>query len=229
MSIWTRIGEALTALREGEPLSRVFARLRAPPERSVAFTIAVLALGAKLAKVDGTVKRSEVAAFREVFTIAPRDEAAAARVYNLARRDAAGYRYYARQIAALFAGHPALLEQVLEGLFHVALADGGYHAAEDAMLGEIATIFGLGPLDFQRLRGRLVPGAEPDPYSVLGVAPQAPLAEVRAAWRAELKRSHPDVLTGQGLPPEAIRLAERRLFAVNRAWERIRAARESGS
>ena len=40
-----------------------------PPERSVAFTIAVIALGAKLAKVDGTVARSEVSAFRRVFII----------------------------------------------------------------------------------------------------------------------------------------------------------------
>ena len=38
MSIWKRIGEALSALTSGEPLSEIFDRLRTPPERSVAFT-----------------------------------------------------------------------------------------------------------------------------------------------------------------------------------------------
>jgi len=55
MSIWTRISEALQALSRGEPLANVFEMLRSPPERSVAFTIAVIALGAKMAKADGLV------------------------------------------------------------------------------------------------------------------------------------------------------------------------------
>ena len=55
MSIWSRITEALSALTAGEGLSAVFDRLRPPPERSVAFTIAVIALGAKMAKADGQV------------------------------------------------------------------------------------------------------------------------------------------------------------------------------
>ena len=53
MSIWTRITDALSALANGESLTTVFERLRTPPERSVAFTIAVIALGAKMAKADG--------------------------------------------------------------------------------------------------------------------------------------------------------------------------------
>ena len=69
MSIWERIASAIEALRAGESLSAVFEKLRTPPERSVAFTIAVVALGAKMAKADGLVTRDEVAAFREVFYI----------------------------------------------------------------------------------------------------------------------------------------------------------------
>ncbi|MCV6585195.1 MAG: TerB family tellurite resistance protein, partial [Marinibacterium sp.] len=70
MSIWTRISEAISALASGESLTKVFESLRTPPERSVAFTIAVIALGAKMAKADGQVTRDEVTAFREVFQIA---------------------------------------------------------------------------------------------------------------------------------------------------------------
>ena len=47
MSIWTRIAEAISALAKGESLSQIFESLKTPPERSVAFTIAVIGLGAK--------------------------------------------------------------------------------------------------------------------------------------------------------------------------------------
>ena len=98
MSIWSRISEALSALTQGEGLSSVFDKLRSPPERRVAFAIAVVALGAKMAKADGQVTRDEVTAFREVFHIAAQDEAGAARVFNLARQDVAGFEEYASRI-----------------------------------------------------------------------------------------------------------------------------------
>ena len=101
MSIWTRIGEALAALTSGESLSTVFEKLRQRPERTVAFTIAVIALGAKMAKADGLVTKGEVAAFREVFHISAEDAPQAARVFNLARQDIAGYEEYARRIGAM--------------------------------------------------------------------------------------------------------------------------------
>ena len=91
MSLWSRIQDALSALAKGEGLSAVFDRLRSPPERSVAFTIAVIALSAKMAKADGRVTRDEVMAFRQVFHIPPAEERAAARVFNLAREDVAGF------------------------------------------------------------------------------------------------------------------------------------------
>ena len=60
------------------------------PRRSIAFTIAVIALGAKMAKADGTVSRDEVAAFREVFQVPPQEETHLRRVFDLARRSTAG-------------------------------------------------------------------------------------------------------------------------------------------
>ena len=126
MSIWTRITEALSALTSGEGLSQVFDRLRTPPERSVAFTIAVVALGAKMAKADGRVTRDEVTAFREVFQIADADTQGAARVFNLARTDVAGFDDYARRIKVMFQDDSEMLCDLLEGLFHIAMADGVY-------------------------------------------------------------------------------------------------------
>lgn len=224
MSIWTRIADAIAALRAGESLSQIFDTLRSPPERSIAFTIAVIALGAKMAKADGLVTRDEVTAFREVFTIPREDEANAARVFNLARQDVAGFDVYARRIARMFSSAEGTLTDLLEGLFHIAVADGSYHPAEDDFLSHVAHIFGVSERDFRTIRTRFVPDTDPDPYEVLGLTSDATLDEARAAWRQLVRDTHPDRMVARGLPEEAIKLAEKRLIAVNRAWEEISGA-----
>lgn len=231
MSIWTRIAAALSALAKGEPLSAVFDRLRrAPaPERSVGFTIAVLSLCAKMAKADGEVTRDEVRAFRRIFTFPPGEEEHAARVYDLARQDVAGFDAYAAKIARLFnpggrrlcADDHHVLVDILEALFQVALADGSYHPGEDAFLAHVAEIFGLDDGCFRAVRARLVEGTPRDPYDVLGIPRSASRDEARAAWRVLVRDTHPDAMAARGVPPEAVKLAERRLIAINAAWKDI--------
>lgn len=219
MSIWTRITEALSALSAGEGLAAVFDRLRSPPERSVAFTIAVIALGAKMAKADGLVTRDEVTAFREVFQIADNDAAGAARVFNLARQDVAGYEDYAARIAGMFRDQPDMLRDLLEGLFHIAMADGAYHPNEDAFLERVSQIFEMPDDQFQTLRIRFVPDSTPPPHIVLGVASGATLQQAQQAYRKLVRDNHPDALVARGLPQEAIRLAEKRMIDINKAMD----------
>jgi DnaJ like chaperone protein len=222
MSIWTRISDAVAALvARGEALSAFFDRGRARPERSVAFTIAVVSLGAKMAKADGQVRPVEVAAFRDVFQIAPADEAAAARVFNLARQDVVGFDTYARRIARMFADQPNVLEDILEGLFYIALADGRYHEGEESFLNAVAAVFGLSPQAFACIEARHVEGGGRDPWQVLGVARDADMATIRARWRDLVRTHHPDKMIARGLPVETVNLANARLSAINRAWEEI--------
>ena len=221
MSIWQRISEAISAIGLGESLASVFDRLRTSPERSVAFTIAVIALGAKMAKADGHVTRDEVAAFREIFHIPKSDEAAAGRVFNMARTDVAGFEEYAARIADMYGAGDRALCDLMEGLFHIAMADGEYHPGEDAFLTRVQEIFGLGDRQFRALKTRFVPDTPPDPWEVLGVSPGTPMAEVKARWRMLVRDSHPDRMIARGVPEEAVRLAEGRLIAINRAWEEI--------
>lgn len=221
MSIWLRISDAVSALTAGEGLSSILEKLQTPPEKSVAFTIAVIGLGAKMAKADGLVTKDEVAAFRQVFQIPQRNAAQAAIVFNLARQDVAGYEVYATKIAKMFKADSAVLEDLLEGLFHIAIADGHYHPNEDDYVHRVANIFGIDEVTYRSLRTRFAPDAPPDAYDVLGVTPKTPLDEIRKIWRQKIRETHPDQLMARGLPEEAITMATKRMIAINIAWEEI--------
>ena len=216
--------EAISALRvRGEALVAIFNRAGDPPQRSVAFAIAVISLSAKMAKADGRVAPSEVSAFRQVFAIDPKDEAAAARVFDLAREDIAGFKTYATSIARMFRDQPDVLEDILEGLFHIAMADDAYHQGEEAFLRQVAEIFGVERDVFECIEARRVSGSSADPWQVLGLRRGASRTQARARWRALVHENHPDRMIARGLPAETLNLANARLVAINRAWAEIQA------
>src|SRR6516164_5336958 len=151
------------------------------PRRRIAFTIAVIALGAKMAKADGAVTRDEIAAFGEVFQVPPGEEEHVRLVFDLARKSSAGFESYARQIGRLFADDRAVLEDLLGGLFHIALADGRICPAEDIYLREVARHFGFHADDYSRIRAHHVGSEEQgneDPRAILGVGPDASLGTI---------------------------------------------------
>ncbi|HVH74983.1 MAG TPA: TerB family tellurite resistance protein [Stellaceae bacterium] len=202
---------------EGEPRA-------AHPRRSIAFTIAAIALGAKMAKADGEVSREEVAAFREVFQVPPGEEEHVRLVFDLARKSTHGFESYAHQVGRLFAGDRGVLENLLGGLFHIALADGTLAAAEDAYLAAVAHQFGFKARDYARIKAQHVGGEEDgaeDAYMVLGVPPGARPEELRAAYHRLLHESHPDIAIARGLPPECVALATTRMARINAAYDRL--------
>ncbi|HJU15666.1 MAG TPA: TerB family tellurite resistance protein [Stellaceae bacterium] len=196
----------------------------ADPRRSIAFTIAVIALGAKMARADGEVTRDEAAAFAEVFQVPPGEEEHVRLVFDLARRSTLGFETYARQIGRMFAGDRAVLENLLDGLFHIALADGRLCPAENAYLSEVARHFGFDERAYARLRAHHLGGAEDgeeDPFAVLGLTPGASPGEIRAAYRRLVRDSHPDLAIARGLPPECVALATARAARINAAYDRL--------
>ncbi len=232
MKIWDRIVESATRLANGESLGTLLG-LTAPPVqdaghpglRQMAFTIGVIALGAKMAGADGSVSEPEVEAFRAFFRVPPGEEKNVERFFNLARRDVAGFETYARQLAALFPDAPEILENVLEGLFDIARADGAIDAAEAAYLAEVARLFGLGSARFERARAAATGVVECEPCVILGIDPLATDEQVREAWLRLVKANHPDRLIAEGLPEEAIEMATRKLSLINAAYDRLRRER----
>lgn len=223
------LGRAARALPGN--LAQRFGRSRSPdPRGSVAFTIAVIALGAKMAKADGTVTRDEVAAFREVFQVPREEEAHLRRVFDIARRSTAGFDSYARQVGRLFAGHRADLEDLLGGLFYIALADGRLCPAEDMYLRDVARHLGFSVSEYARIRAAFVgtpPESADDPHAVLGIAPDASLDEIRAAYRRLVRAHHPDLLAARGMPEDRVAQATARVARINAARDRLLRGRAS--
>jgi DnaJ like chaperone protein len=196
-----------------------------PGLRQIAFTIGVIALGAKMARVDGEVTGSEVEAFRSFFRVPPGEERNVERFFDMAKRDAAGFEPYARQVAALFPDAPEVLESVLEGLFSIAQADGKVGAAEAEYLADVATIFGLDSNRFERAKAAALGIAECEACVILGIDPLATDEQIREAWLRLVRANHPDRLIAQGLPEEAIAVANRKLAMINDAYDRLRRER----
>ena len=223
MTIWQRITGLATALGDGKSAALAAACqsekavAKVDGRDTVAFTMAVIALGAKMAKADGVVSPVEVEAFHQVFKTPPDEAAHVTQVFELAQRDIAGFETYAHQIHTLLNGDPLLLRDVLESLFHIASADRALHPGEDKFLKIVAQRFGLGESTYRHVRAQFVEDAGA-PYDVLGLDPSATDAEIKARHRKLVRENHPDLLMGRGLPPETVEIANRKLAAINAAF-----------
>jgi DnaJ like chaperone protein len=232
MGIFSRVAATMAggAGRVGAAISGLRSLLQGitNPElrREAAFAIAMIALSAKMAKADGVVSSSEVDAFCRIFAIPQGEERNVSRVYNLAKRDVAGFDSYARDVARLFADDPAMLEAVLDGLFDIARADGAVHEREVEYLGEVSRIFGFDKRTFETICARHAIG-EADPYAVLGADRSWDYAQLRQHYRRLVAENHPDKLMAHGVPEEFSRIANDRLAAINAAWDQIERVRKS--
>ena len=212
--------EAVRTLFEGDPETR----------KQVAFSVAIIALSAKMAKADGIVTEAEVSAFREIFDY-PEDQAAnVARLYNLARQDVAGYEAYAEKLAGLCstcAANCPVLEDVVDGLFHIAKSDGIIHDKEMAFIQRVAEIFGISESHFETITARHVHRDGIDPYVVLGVQRSDDFATIRKRYRVLVSEHHPDRLVARGVPQEFHAIAHNRMATLNAAYEAIEKERRA--
>jgi len=228
MSIWQFVKRVTTAAAAGvgglvEAVSTVFAgdpQLR----RRVAFSVAMIALSAKMAKADGIVTQDEVRAFHQIFEIPAAERRNVARLYDLAKQDVAGFEAYAERMAGLCGSgktNCAMLEDILDGLFHIAKADGLIHEREGRFLHRVAEIFRIEENHYQSILARHARLGDGDPYLILGIERGAPIAAVKKRYRTLVADNHPDRLIARGLPEEFIKIATTRIAAINAAYEMI--------
>ena len=191
------------------------------PGEDPAFSTAVTALGAKLAKADGNAQASEYDVFSSVFQADAESAGNVRRLYQLARQTTRGFESYARRLSKRYRNCPMLLEDVLDGLFFVATSDGVVTGDELTYLERVSELFGQSPLTFRRLKATHLGLEAGDPYVVLGVAHDAADADVRSAWKGALSEAHPDRARARGLPDEFVEVAEAKAAAINSAFDTV--------
>ncbi len=208
------VAEAVRTIFVGDPDLR----------RRVAFSVAMIALSAKMAKADGIVTQDEVRAFQQIFDIPASERRNVARLYDLAKQDVAGFEAYAERMASLCGSgrsNCAILEDILDGLFHIAKADGLVHEREGRFLQRVAEIFRIEESHYQSILARHAHLGEADPWLVLGIERGTAIADVKKRYRRLVADNHPDRLVARGLPEEFIKIATTRIAAINAAYEMI--------
>lgn len=226
-SVWQRLGQIVGSANErtgvvGSLVNLLDPDTWLPGGKDAAFTLALIALSAKMAVSDGVVTASELRAFHRTVDIPPGIEEQVDRLFRLAQQDVAGYEAYARKIRRFFFDTPDTLEHVLDGLFSIAAADGMIHEAEFDYLRRVSDIFGFDAARFEQIAAQhmlLTDGR--DPYVVLGLMPGASLDEVKRVYRRLVAEHHPDRLIAKGVPEELIGIATARMAAINQAYAQI--------
>jgi DnaJ like chaperone protein len=227
--IWALVGavagHAVDARRQAAQDREEGPDLAALPEvsRNMAYTVALVVLGSHLARADGTVSRDEIKTFKRVFRIPAEQMNDLKSLFEQVQRDAVGFEPYARQIAHLFRGKPEILEQLLDGLFAMARADGRMAVAELAYLREVGRLFGFDEAAFARIRARHEPGL--DPHMVLALSRGADDMSLHLAFRRLSQDINPDRLAAEGSSAERIAFAHDKMAIVDAAYQRLCAER----
>jgi len=220
MTFWSQIAQL--AARAFDPATCTQCPDKSPGS-DPAFATAVTALGAKLAMADGEAVSVEQDAFLKAFS--PEDKAKddVLRLYGLAKQTALGFESYAKRLAKRYATCPSLLDDVMEGLYYIAVSDGDLTKAEDEYLRRVSDLLGLDEARQRRIRSLYIRPNEDDPWYVLGVDYSADLTEIKSARTALLRAFHPDTMRAKGLPEQYETLYHERSSRINQAYDRIKA------
>lgn len=244
-----RMEREARARMDARARARGGSRARAPIENEVLFLTALGAMFAKLAKADGRVDASEIAAGEAAFVrlgLTDEKRAFVIRAFRAAKTDAHSIFDYAASFASVTQA-VALRELVYDLLWEIACADGVLAVEERDILEVITTPLRIRRTLFaeqyqrrigarrssetnrgwHRQESRQAPPrpAASDPYDVLGCARTASNDALRRAYRAQAKKLHPDILRAQGLPEELVSKANEQMARVNAAWREIKRQR----
>jgi DnaJ like chaperone protein len=235
MTIWGTLLGGAAGLALGGPLGALIgaalgaianqgiARIISDPStrQQARFTVAVIALAAKLARSDGDVDVREWRRFQQLFHVPPNEAANVERFFRIAQQSTAGFESYAEQIRDVFADDMPRLETVVEALVLIAKADGTVTQQELAFFDTVVEIFALSRASSSRLRAELTGNPLDDPYAVLGVQSDATPQQIKNAYRTLARDYHPDHQIAKGVPPEFMALLQERMSLINAAYAKL--------
>lgn len=234
MSIWGKLLGTAAGLAIGGPLGALAGlaaghavdvgtgRMGRSERAQVAFTIAAIALAAKMARADGHASDDEFEVFRRLFHVEAAERANAERFYDLAKRSTDGFQAYARQARSIIGAASPVLEDLVEALLMIAVTD-GVTTAELDFVDSVRREFGINDATYAHIKSRYLAPDPDDPYIILGVTPGADRETIKKAYIALVKRHHPDRHIAEGTPSEFIRVADLRMAEINDAYSELMA------
>ncbi|MBU1424836.1 MAG: co-chaperone DjlA [Gammaproteobacteria bacterium] len=208
--------------------------------RQTVFLETVFISMGRLAKADGRVSQDEiehVEQFMQKLGMTAEHRLQAIALFKQGADPAFDIEQTFARFMAVCGQTRNLKEMLLVYLIVMALADGHFHPAEEALLTEIAGRLGYGRDAFKHLldmvlnqshfgAGQAVTAdALDDAYKALGVGKDATDAEVKRAYRKLMSQYHPDKLMGQGLPADMIAMATEQAKEIQVAYDMIKKSR----
>ena len=231
MSIWEKLAAATADLSFGGQIAARLGDARGhhvrdqiqdkAADNALPFTVGMISLGAKMAKSDVVVTKDEVRAFKKAFKVSDAEMKHAARAFNLAKQGVAGYETCADELITVFRGDRKMLEYVLEGVFHIAKADGVIHPKEEEFLRKVAKRFCFTDAEFDFMKARHTPGPERNPYDVLGLEPSVGNDELRNHYSRLVAENQSDEFLARGMPKEFVLISTERVAAIKQAYDAI--------
>ncbi len=191
---------------------------------NIAMTFFITAIAAKLATVDGKLRKEEIDGFREVFAMAEiAEDLSVEEAFREALKDKMDATHYAKRIARFQPANKKMLEDLVDALFKFAGLDAPLNPKEILFLKDIVLSFGFSEQEFRNiLRCHTLPQFK-NPYELLGVdKKQVTLQVLKSAYRQAVQRYHPDKFTGANVPEEIITIANERFTALTNAYEMVR-------
>jgi len=235
MSIWGSLIGGMVGLSLGGPFGMLLGSLiggkisrarsgtkfRSFGQPQQIFALSLIVLSAKLSKADGNVSKEELLAVKDKLKIPENEIDQVGKIFNQAKKEAAGYEPYAQQIAQIYKNNPNILEEVINILFYIAEADGHVSQSELNMIQHIAQIFGLNEIQLNSIKESRKSSDKLNPYIVLESRPEDDLQIIRKKYIKLSKEHHPDLLINKGVPPEVIEESKKKIRAINSAWSKI--------
>ena len=205
--------------------------------RQAVFLETVFISMGKLAKADGRVSQDEidhVEQFMQKLGMTAEHRQQAIALFKRGAEPEFDIEPVCRKFISICGQTRNLKEVLLAYLIVMALADGHFHPAEEALLTEIAGRLGYGPAAFRQMVEMVLnqshfaggqagtQAALDDAYKALGVTKDSSDAEVKRAYRKLMSQYHPDKLMGQGVPEDMIAMATEQAKEIQLAYDLIK-------
>jgi len=210
--------------------------------RQTVFLETVFILMGKLAKADGVISQEEIShveQFMQKLGMTADHRLTAISWFKKGSDPTFDIAPTYKKFMSICGNTKDLKQMLLVYLIVMALADGHFHPAEQALLAEIASHFGYDQAAFKQLLdmvqnqahfgGGQVNSAQAleDAYKALGVTKENSDAEIKRAYRKLMSQYHPDKLMGQGVPADMIAIATEQTKEIQLAYDLIQQNRNS--